>query len=198
MWSQTEEISVEEKSSVDEEVEDSTTPLKSDFSIEMAEDQDYEKENFFSEVWYLTEKDQKLLYLDFKDPEAMARDVLLDHYSNRNPNSLDFSEAVGYIMNTAKYIERIELLVNYERRQFLEQRPEQRQLSENEETTPSEVKSLKSETIGIHKGLPYDSSQVICGQHLLLLIENPIEATEGKVGLEEDEDYHFRRGQLVM
>ena len=72
----------------------------------------------------LTERQRKCLEMDIKEPDSMARDLLIDRYTKHLPKFQDFAEAVNFIINTAKYMERIEALMKYERYLFFRQRPD--------------------------------------------------------------------------
>ena len=71
-----------------------------------------------------SERARTLIDLDIKEPDSMARDLLMYRYTNHKPNFKDFGEAVNFIMNTQEYTERIENLVKYERILFFKQRPD--------------------------------------------------------------------------
>ena len=179
---------------------------KGDTRLEIG-DLRYEGYTSSSGLIFLTEKERKLLDLDIKEPSGMARDLIMERYKNCSPKFQDFAEAVCFIMNTTKYVQRIEALVKYERHLFFKQRPELHGFTSNEEAASltecnyshkgEGAKTLKDSN---DPGYLRQSNAypAIYGQHLLHVLENVIDAVEGKVTGEDEEDYHYRRGQAAI
>merc|ERR1719367_57190 len=93
-----------------------------DTRLDMDENDEAQSSIFQDDESFLSERAQNLLDQDIKEPDSMARDLLMDRYTNHKPNFKDFGEAVNFIMNTPHYTERIENLVKYERMMFFKQR----------------------------------------------------------------------------
>ena len=153
---------------------------------------------------FLSERERKLLDVDIKEPDSMARDILMDRYTNYSPSFQDFGEAVNFIMNTAKYIKRIEALVKYERLLFFKQRPElgrklctEKSDSANSDRT-EDILMKDTKSTNNPELLICNLQPIIYGPNLLNVIEKIIDAVEGKVGGEKEVDYHFRREQAAI
>ena len=84
-----------------------------------------------------SERAKAMIDLDIKEPDSMARDLLMYRYTNHKPNFKDFGEAVNFIMNTQEYTERIENLVKYERILFFKQRPDLENTSSSRQSSPN-------------------------------------------------------------
>ena len=105
-----------------------------DTRLDMDENDEAQSNIFQDDASFLSERAQNLLDQDIKEPDSMARDLLMDRYTNHKPNFKDFGEAVNFIMNTPHYTERIENLVKYERMIFFKQRQHLGGNSKNIET----------------------------------------------------------------
>ena len=153
------------------------------------------------ELNFFTETAKSLLDVDIKEPDTMARDLLMDRYTNHKPNFKDFAEAVTFIMNTQQYTERIENLVKYERILFFKQRPDLGGFSTGTQTSAdNDEKDEENETDNtrINRMIYSNPNQIIYGQTLLLVLEKIIDAVDSKVCGENDDDYEFRRQQAAI
>ena len=147
---------------------------------------------------FFTEQEQKWLSLDINEPDSMARDLLMDRYTNHDPSFQDFAEAVSFMMNTAKYVERIQILIKYDRHLFFKQRPELKNynapasLSQGDgctrEKSPQDPETKTSQECYINEFQP-----VVYGQSLLKVLHRVIDMVEGKDGCENEDDYLYRR-----
>merc|ERR1719167_367121 len=102
-------------------------------------------------------------------------------------------------MNTTKYSERIEKLLEYEQQPFFDQRGA---LGYNSNVNSCPIKDenrKSSKTEGcINYNLYADPLQIIYGPSLLMTLENVIDAFEGKDDGENDSDYQYRRNQTAI
>ena len=147
---------------------------------------------------FFTETEKTLLDLDIKEPDTMARDLLMDRYTNHKPNFKDFGEAVNFIMNTQQYTNRIKNLVKYERIMFFKQRPDLEGFSTAvQSSADNDEMSTENETDNtiLNRMIYGNSNQIIYGQTLLLVLEKIIDAVDSKVCGENDDDFEFRRQQ---
>ena len=152
-----------------------------DTRLDMDENDEAQSSIFQDDASFLSERAQNLLDQDIKEPDSMARDLLMDRYTNHKPNFKDFGEAVNFIMNTPHYTERIENLVKYERMIFFKQR-----------------QHLGGNSKNIETNMYSDPNQIIYGQNLLLVLEKIIDAVDSKALGENNDDYEFRRQQSAV
>ena len=155
---------------------------------------------------FFTEQEQKWLSLDINEPDSLARDLLMDRYTNHDPSFQDFAEAVSFMMNTAKYVERIQILIKYDRHLFFKQRPESKNVQNyNVPASLSQVdgcmreKSLQaSETKTSQKCYINEFQPVIYGESLLKVLQKVIDMVEGRDECESEDDYIYRREQTAI
>ena len=155
---------------------------------------------------FFTEQEQKWLSLDINEPDSLARDLLMDRYTNHDPSFQDFAEAVSFMMNTAKYVERIQILIKYDRHLFFKQRPESKNVQNyNVPASLSQVdgcmreKSLQaSETKTSQKCYINEFQPVIYGESLLKVLQKVIDMVEGRDECESEDDYLYRREQTAI
>ena len=148
-----------------------------------------------------SERAKALIDVDIKEPDSMARDLLMYRYTNHKPNFKDFGEAVNFIMNTQEYTERIENLVKYERILFFKQRPDLENTSSSRQSSPNQHRNHnngRNSRNDIDHIMYSNPNQIIYGQNLLLVLEKIVDAVDSKVCGETDDDYDFRRQQAAI